>query len=239
MRKYVQGLVFTAALVSVLSTGTMVLADNAPFSTCSFPTISVEKTIANDNIKIGLSNPFKKLLEDGVISEETYTKIENYLKATIDEKIANVTYNSAKNGDKKQIHLVKADSINSLLDDMLNSSVITQSEYDTIKISLDELQESHKDFTKGATIEFKANMATRFQKFVDNGTINQATHSAIIKFYDDKMTAAKVAATDGKVVKIALGDDFEELVINGIITQNQADAMKSSIQRTTDQFKGK
>lgn len=204
---------------------------------------------------------FKSFVEDGTISQEQADKIKEFMKSKMEEKKTKLDkikdkIKEAKEAFLKQQLKDKEDKLNELV----TAGIISQEQANKIMEKMP--QGDRKMIMKGGNFEAPVEKITAsLSTLVEKGTINQETADKIKDFIAKKqeerkaefekmkdMTKEERQALISKLPKEKT-DLCNEMVTAGIITSEQADAIKQEMQKDSkgmnkkgfikDGFKGK
>lgn len=159
------------------------------------------------------SAPFKKLLDDGVVSQATYDKMTKYLKENMTQKV--------ERSEKKQ-------NRQNILDELLKAGIITQTEYDAMKAAVPTLEKPNAErpaIGEKPTFTGKPQRVNFFDKFVEDGVISEKTATAIEEYLKSNMP-------EKPEIKERFGehaDIFSKMLESGVITQAEYDAIKAAM----------
>lgn len=231
----------------VLSLGGVAFAQTAGNSTGAAKAGQrADRTVLSKVVKApmnGEGEAFKSFVEDGTISQEQADEIKEFMKSRMEEKKTELDkikdkIKEAKEAFLKQQPKDKEDKLNELV----TAGIISQEQVNKIMEKMP--QGDRKMMMKGGNFEAPVEKITAsLSTLVEKGTINQETADKIKDFIAKKqeerkadfekmkdMTKEERQALISKLPKEKT-DLCNKMVTAGIITPEQADAIKQEVQK--------
>lgn len=165
-------------------------------------------------------DPFKSLLDNGVVSQSTYDKMKVYLEENMTKKV--------EHSEQKNI-----------LDELLKADIITQTEYDAMKAAMPTSEKADiqrptfgKQPANGEkpALSDKPQRANFFDSFVEDGIITDKTATAIQEHLKSRMPDK--SESKGNVKERV--DIYAKMLEAGVITQAEYDAIKVAMPEQSD-----